>query len=152
MTVSVQYTLYRPSTGEIITSGMISGSADMKDVQIAANISIYGDDCAAVEMDSDRNTQYVQMLSETPTIVNRPNLQVSVDKTTIIGGGDDYLTLTGLPDPCQIIIDAPDPTVATTVTEVTGGGFEFEAATPGVYTIEVKRFPFLPFRIDVTAN
>lgn len=151
MTVSSDYTIYRPSSGEILASGMISGSADMISVQIDANVAIYGNDCSALKVSSDSNTQYVQVLSETPTVVDRPKLQVNVDKTSIIAGGDDYLTLTGLPDPCEIIIDAPDPTVETTVTEVAGGGFEFEAATPGSYTIEVRRFPFIPFRIDITA-
>lgn len=152
MTISAHYTLYRPSSGEILTSGMVGGSADMISVQIDANVSLYGSDCSALKVPSDPNTQYVQVLSETPTVVNRPNLQVSIDKTSIIADSADYLTLTGLPDPCEIIIDAPDPTVETTVIEVSGGGFEFEAATPGIYTIEVRRFPFLPFRIDVTAT
>lgn len=152
MTINTPYTLYYESSGEIITSGIIGGSADMKDLQIAANVAIFGSDCASLEVDSDANTQYVQVLSETPTIVDRPYLQISIDKTSIIAGGDDYLTLTGLPDPCEIIIDAPDPTVETTITEVSGGGFEFEATTPGLYTIEVRRFPFVPFRVDVTAT
>jgi hypothetical protein len=152
MTMAVPYTLYYASSGEIITSGIIGGSADMKDLQIAANIALFGDDCVAMEVDSDPKTQYVQVLSETPTVVDRPNLQVGIDKTSIIAGGDDYLTLTGLPDPCEIIIDAPDPTVETMITEVSGGGFEFEAATPGIYTIEVRRFPFLPLKIEVTAT
>lgn len=151
MTINTPFTLYYESSGEIIASGMIGGSADMKDLQIAANVSIFGSDCASLEVDSDADTQYVQVLSETPTIVDRPYLQISIDTTSIIAGGGDYLTLTGLPDPCQIIIDAPDPTVQTTITEVSGGGFEFEAATPGIYTIEVRRFPFLPFKIEITA-
>lgn len=152
MTMFFPYTLYYASSGEIITSGMIGGSADMKDLQIAANIALFGSDCAALEEDSDPETQYVQGLSETPTVIDRPNLQIRIDKTSIIAGGEDYLTLTGLPDPCQIIVDAPDPTVETTVTEVSGGGFEFEAATPGIYAIEIRRFPFLPFRIDIMAT
>lgn len=152
MTITIPYTIYRPSSGEIITSGIVSGGADMNTRQIEANVSIYGDDCAAVEVDSDPNTQYVQALSESPTVLDRPNLQVSIDKTSIIADGADYLTLTGLPDPCEIIVDAPDPTVETTITEVSGGGFEFEADTPGTYTIEVRRFPFLPLKIEVTAT
>lgn len=152
MTISTEYTIYRISSGEIYTSGLISGGADMIPVQIDANLSIYGSDCSALKVSGDPNTQYVQVLSETPTVVARPNLQVSVDKTSIIADGDDYLTLSGLPDPCEIIIDAPDPTVETTITEVLGGGFEFEATTPGLYTIEIRRFPFLPFKIEITAT
>jgi hypothetical protein len=77
---------------------------------------------------------------------------VEVNKTTLVADGVDSITLTGLPDPCQIIIDDPDPLVETTTTTVTGGGFVFVADDPGIYTVEVRRWPFVPFKIEFTAT
>jgi hypothetical protein len=42
--------------------------------------------------------------------------------------------------------------VETTVTTVSGGGFVFIADDPGVYSVEVSRWPFLPFLIEFTAT
>lgn len=144
--------IYKISTGEIVSSGGITFDPNQKNHQIDCAIAPWGADThALVEEGSDPQSQYVQVLSDASVILDRPSLHISIDKTTISADGVDYLTLTGLPDPCEIIIDAPDPTVETTITEVSGGGFEFDATTPGLYTIEVKRFPFLAFKIEITA-
>lgn len=147
------YVLYRSGTGEILTVISIAGSQDLEAVQVAANVAAYGPDCAALRGHSgDSQTQYVQSLNDEPVIANKPPMPIVLDKTEIAAGGTDYATLTGLPDPCEIIVDDPDPTVETTVYTVEGGGFEFEAQTPGLYTIEVRRFPFLPLKVEITAT
>jgi hypothetical protein len=146
-------TIYRTDTGEIVSSGGILLIAEFRDAQISAALAPWGsDNHDLLEVASDPNTQYVQVFNGVEIVVDKAVLQVAVDKTAITADGEDFATLTGLPNPCEIIIDDPDPTVETTTTQVFGGGFEFAAATPGVYTIEVRRFPFLPWKVEITAT
>lgn len=147
------YAVYRLDTGRIVSSGAIGTSDDLKDAQIAANLAVWGaEEHAAIEAQADAESHYVGTLGGEPAVLDRPNLMVRVDKTVIEAGGIDEAVLTGLPDPCEVVIDDPDPTVETTVAEVTGGGFIFAADNPGTYTIEIRRFPFLPFKAEITAT
>jgi hypothetical protein len=146
-------TLYRTDTGEIVSTGGILLIAEFRDTQISAALAPWGSDShALLEVASHPDTQYVQVLDGIDTVIDKPELAVMIDKTEILADGDDAAILTGLPNPCVIILDDPDPTVETTMTEVFGGGFEFAAATPGVYTLEVRRFPFLPWHAEITAT
>lgn len=148
-----QYTLYRPSTGEIITSLEIFGNPDEDYIQVEANCANNAPDCASVEGYGETGTHYVAVLGDRVIIADRPDLIVIVqdEKTTLQADGIDSITLTGLPNPCDIIIDDPDPDVETQTITVTGGGFIFTADDPGVYTVEVRRWPFMPFKIEFTA-
>lgn len=150
-------TVFKTATGEVVSSTRHTSDGDenFKALVIANILTTWGDGYGVAEGDANPTDEfYVQFLDETAIIVRKPDLIVHVedDKTTIESGGEDYTTLTGLPDPCTIIIDDPDPGVATQEIEVTGGGFIFEADDPGVYTIEIRRFPFLPFRMEITAT
>ena len=150
-------TVYRKDTGEIVQYSNFMCGEDIE--QISRNffgrLQFFGaTDHDYVEFPSDPETDYVAVMGEQVVIAQRPELIVFVedDKLEIRAGGEDSTTLTGLPDPCQIIVDDPDPAVETQTYDVTGGGFIFEADDPGVYTIEVRRFPFLPFKIEITAT
>lgn len=152
-----QIAVYDLLTGEIISTGGIQFDDDLKEVQIAAALAPWGvETCGLYEgmAEASKETQYVAVLDGVPALVDKPELLVFIenDKTTILADGVDETTLTGLPDPCEIIIDDPDPTVETQVVEVTGGGFVFTAEDPGVYSIEVVRFPFLPWIVEITAT
>jgi hypothetical protein len=48
-------------------------------------------------------------------------------------------------------VDDSDPGVETQTFAVEGGGFVFSADDPGVYTVEVRRWPFVPFKVEFTA-
>jgi hypothetical protein len=145
--------IYRTDTGEVVSTGSIVFLDEFRATQISAALAPWGDDIhALVETASDPATQYIQVLDGIAEAVDKPELVVDIDKTEILADDEDFATLTGLPDPCEIIVDDPDPTVETTTTQVFGGGFEFAAATPGVYTIEVRRFPFLPLKVEITAT
>ncbi len=149
------YTIYRKDTGEIATTIYIGGSADLEPIQVAANVEQWGaDDYAAVIGDSDGAIHYIAILDDQAVIADRPELIVTTedDRTTLQADGIDTITLTGLPDPCEIIVDDPDPGVETQSFIVDGGGFVFSVDDPGVYTIEVRRWPFLPFKIEFTAT
>lgn len=145
--------VYKIDTGEIVDSGYVSVADDAKQNMLDARLAPWGADTHAVlTAYGMATTHYVGTLGGEPAVMERPPLVVQIDKTTIEAGGIDEAVLTGLPDPCEIIIDDPDPTVETTVAEVAGGGFIFAADTPGAYTIEVRRFPFLPFKVEIVAT
>lgn len=149
-------TIYKKATGEIVQYSYFDCPDDIE--FIAKNhygrLLFFGvEEYDFVDAKSDPATQYVAILDGQQIVAERPDLVVFVenDKTTIQADGVDETTLTGLPDPCEIIIDDPDPTVETQRIEVAGGGFIFAAENPGVYTIEVIRFPFLPWKVEITA-
>lgn len=146
--------IYKEDTGEVISRVDIGFIDEFKESQLAAMLAPWGEGHGALEAEGTPETHYVATLGDRVLSAERPELIVATvdDKTTLVADGVDSITLTGLPDPCDIIIDDPDPTVETTVTEVTGGGFVFVADDPGVYTVEVRRWPFLPFKIEFTAT
>ena len=147
-------TVYKKETGEIVQVGGFSSEPDFVEMNFAIKVDVYGGaDHDVVDAPADPETHYVAVIDGVPTVVDKPELLVFVenDKTTIQADGVDETTLTGLPDPCEIIIDDPDPLVETQVIQVTGGGFIFTAEDPGVYSIEVVRFPFLPWIVEITA-
>lgn len=148
--------IYDLATGEIKSTGSIQVDAEFLEQQTAAALAPWGADVHGIVVSSvsaDPARHYVVMLGDRAVVAERPELVVSVldDRTTLQAGGVDAVTLTGLPDPCEIIVDDPDPDVETAVHTVSGGGFVFVAQDPGVYTVEVRRWPFLPFKIEFTA-
>ena len=153
--MSVYYpTIYKKGTGEIVQTGMISCEPDFIDMQFAARLDYYGGTTHdVVDAPADAAIHYVAVLDEQEIITERPELFVRSegDKRTLQADGIDTIVLTGLPDPCEIIIDDPDPDVETAIHTVEGGGFVFIADDPGVYSVEVRRWPFLPFLIEFTA-
>lgn len=147
------FVIYRKETGEIVTDG---GGIDfhdpIADIQIAAALAPWGDDYGLFEAVGLQDDHYVVMMDETPVVVERPPIPYQIDSTTVPAGDGSYVTITGLHNPCELVIDNPDPTVETWRVTVEDGGFEFECDTPGVYTIDISRFPFLPARIEITAT
>ena len=146
--------IYKEDTGEVVSQVDVGFIDEFKDVQIASMLAPWGEGHALIEAEGNPDTHYITTLGDRVISAPRPDLVVSTvdDRATLLADGIDSITLTGLPDPCDIVIDDPDPTVETTVTEVTGGGFVFVADDPGVYTVEVRRWPFLPFKIEFTAT
>jgi hypothetical protein len=148
-------TVYRKDTGLIVQYSEFYCQEDEEFVQknFDIRVQMFGaDEHAYIATPADPAAHYVITLDEQAFLVDRPPLIVQTDKISLTADGIDSITLTGLPDPCDIIIDAPDPDVETTVTEVTGGGFIFIADDPGIYTVEVVRWPFVPFKIEFTAT
>lgn len=148
--------IYETDTGRIVSVGSIQVDAEFLAGQTAAALAPWGADAHGIVVSgisADPARHYVVMLGDRTVVADRPDLIVSVldDRTTLQAGGQDGITLTGLPDPCEIIVDAPDADVETSVHAVSGGGFVFTAGDPGVYTVEVRRWPFLPFKIEFTA-
>ena len=145
--------IYRKSTGEIISTGGVQFEDGHRDAQIAAALAPWGDDYAITEGVGNADLDYIAIIDEQAIVAERSPLIVYTEgnKVTLAADGEDSIVLTGLPNPCEIIIDDPDPDVETEIISVSGGGFVFMADDPGVYTVEVRRWPFLPFKIEFTA-
>lgn len=145
-------TIYKKDTGEIVQTGMIWCEDDMIEVNFNARLTYYGAEThSIINAEANGDTQYVAFLGEQNLVIDRPPVPYQIDKTVITADGDDFCTITGLHNPCEVVVDDPDPLVETTITTVTGGSFEFAAEAAGTYTIEISRFPFLPMTLEITA-
>lgn len=145
-------TVYRKDTGQIVQTGMIWCEDALTPGNFAARLSYYGEEThGIIDAEANPNTQYVANMNDQVLLIDRPQIPYSVDRTTIYSGTGDYATISGLHDPCEIVIDDPDPLVETITETVTGGFFEFAAETPGEYTIQINKFPFLPMTLVIEA-
>lgn len=145
--------IYEIATGEIKSRGGIDFYEGAEESQVAAALAPWGaDNHGLLVQDGDPDKSYVYVVGGVPTVDVRPPIPYQIDKTTITAGGTDFLTISGLHNPCDVIVDAPDPLVETTITTVTGGSFEFAAEDPGLYTIEISRFPFIPMKLEITVE
>lgn len=148
-------TVYRVETGEIMGYSTFSVSDDPEEIEknFSVRVRMYGETgYGYVAAESDPAIHYVAIQGDTPVVTERLPVPYRIDRDTLTAGTGDYITITGLHNPCELVIDNPDPTVATWRATVSGGGFEFEAETAGLYTIEISRFPFLPATIEITAT
>jgi hypothetical protein len=82
---------------------------------------------------------------ENGSLVPRATLNATWSKTTITANGTDTAVLSGLPDPCTVMIDGE-------AHEITGGSLEFAASSPGVYRISIDEVQYLPEQWEITAT
>lgn len=154
--MSMNYcTIYNKSTGEIVHSSDFSCGDDSEQIELnySARLNFYGVETHAVlRIPANGQVQYVAFSGDEVLLMDKPQIPFDIDKTVITAGTGDFVTITGLHTPCEIVVDDPDPTVETIVHTVEGGTFEFEADTPGLYFIEISRFPFLPARLEISAT
>lgn len=146
--------IYQIDTGEIKAPGGIQfePEADIRQSQILSALRPWGEQTHALLIGAgSSDLHYVGLLGEQPVLLDRPPIPYQISKTSLTVDGEDFLTISGLHDPCNVVIDDPDPLVETISETVTGGSFEFAAETPGVYTIQITKFPFLPLTLEITA-
>jgi hypothetical protein len=146
--------VYRIDTGEIVQYSNFTCQDD--DDLVAKNYDYRLDEAgrsehAILKQETDPVTQYVAAMGDQVLVIERPSIPYQIDKTFIMAGGEDFCTISGLHDPCEVVIDDPDPLVETVTVTVTGGAFEFSADTAGVYTIQIDKFPFLLMTLEVIA-
>lgn len=148
-------TVFNKETGEIVQYSYFDCPEDSEfiDKNYQTRVGFFGSNTHSFIAEKPNNeSQYVVMMEERPILVDRPSIPYQFDRTTLTAGTGDFITITGLHNPCELVIDDPDPTVETWRVTVDDGGFEFEADTPGVYTIEITHFPFIPAKIEIIAS
>lgn len=148
------FLVFKKTTGEIACQSLITLDLNEDDAakQIEALIAPWGTDYAAVKGETDPSLSYVIFVGGEHRVVPRPTIPYSIDKTTLIANGSDFVTITNLHNPCTVVLDDPDPVTETTSHIVTNGGFEFAADVPGLYTIQISQFPFLPMTLEILAT
>ncbi len=153
--MSTEFTLvtFANATGEIRAVSYHSCEESHKPGVLDLARTHWGDSFTVLETGGTIEPQqnYVVMLDSGPVILDRPDLPYAVDKTVILADGEDAATISGLSDPSDVVIDDPDPMSETITATVTGGSFEFSADVPGLYTIQIARFPFLPLTLEIIA-
>lgn len=146
-------TVYLKDTGEVRACTHHSCEQDFKETVIENIHNAWGvSEHGVIDSESLPEKHYVGVVGGKPIVIDRPPIPYVIDKTTLVAGTGDFVTITGLHNPCTIVVDDPDPTVETATHVVTDGGFEFEPETPGVYIIEISKFPFLSATITITAT
>lgn len=147
-------TIYKKGTGEIVQSSsfMCPDDPELIRLNIKGRLDVFGAETHdSLLVPSDSTLHYVALMGDEAIILDRPAVPYHVDKTVIFAGGSDIATISGLHDPCDIVIDDPDPLVETITTTVTGGGFEFAAENAGIYTIQIDKFPFRLLTLQIVA-
>lgn len=146
--------IYRKDSGQIVQYSNFTCQQDEELISrnYEARMIGFGEtEHAILEEESDPATQYIQMMGDAPVVLARPSVPYQIDKTVIVSGGEDFCTISGLHDPCEVVIDDPDPLVETVTVTVTGGAFEFAADQVGTYTIGIDKFPFMPLSLEIMA-
>lgn len=84
--------------------------------------------------------------TQTNTLSTRPDIAYTLSKPTIIADGTDTLTISGLPNPCQVTW--PDGLQS----EVTDGEIIFGTDLPGFHEFKLEAFPYKDLTITVEAT
>ncbi len=128
-----RYVLYSPQTGLIRqVMDIADDEADLYEQPDGAVMPV----TASPELERDYVLDGV--------VIPRPTLS-AFDKTSIAADGIDTATLSGLPDPCTILINGQEHTV-------TGGTLDLDADRPGTYRVEIRHFPYRDFAQEITAT
>jgi len=129
------YQCYDPKTGRIFSTVTVSED-------IAEHMQAQGE--ALIEGDGNDLEHFIDVSISPPKIRERPKQTTRQDKTHIKADGEDMMTLSGLPIPCNISING-------TAFDVKDGLLEMTTLLPGDYVIRAEAFPFVDWEGKVTA-
>lgn len=91
----------------------------------------------------NREGQYIDITQSPPTLKDKTPLIADFDSLILQANGNDFITLSNLPEICTVWLDQEPH-------EITDGVFEFDALSPGVYEVYVDEVKH--FRKDWTIN
>lgn len=124
------FTVYDPSTGKIIRHGFCAKEAIRFQAMLGEAVIDRAPD--------DDQTQYIV----NGEFATRP--EVSISKTEIVADGVDVAVI-DLGEPFVVVVNGE-------TYEIEDGSLEFSTDMPGVYTLEIDHFPYMPFKQEVTAH
>jgi hypothetical protein len=129
--MDVEATFYSPENGRILASRY----GQQKSIELEGLPYVPGT--------YDSGTHYIDITQTPPVAVLRAVPQISQNKSTISAGGEETMTLRGLPPSCVVTIgdiryDVPDSEL------------EWGTLMPATYSVRVEAFPYLDWESEVT--
>ncbi|KAB0682011.1 hypothetical protein [Aureimonas leprariae] len=94
------------------------------------------------ELSGDLHLLY---LDAEDALVPRPTCSAAIDRTVIRADGEDAAVLSGLPDPCALLINGMPRDVA-------GGSIEIRSRRPGTFLIQLQHWPLVDWSVTVEAE
>lgn len=83
-------------------------------------------------------------------LAERAAMSLAVSTAAIAADGVEAAEISGLPDPCRVMIDGPMPIGPTTVT---GGTLSITASLPGAWRVRVEADPvYQPWSVTINAT
>jgi len=135
--------VYNVITGEITSVRDVPESMMSIQAQEGQSYLELGDYKLSDEFDV-RMDDYVDTTMGVSRIVCKPEITSSFDKVVIQADDVDTATINDLPDDCQVTIEGDTYTV-------TDNTFELTVPLPGIYTITIEKFPFIPKEVQIEA-
>lgn len=144
--MTVQYTVFDTSTGEILRTGecMTVAQAQLQGSTPGTSVLTVG---------SDPTSQVVQDPGGFPGIVNKPPSPMSADKTSIHADGVEQLTISSVPIGSVARFTVPDNQGFAAVPDqtVNDGSLAVTTTVIGTYVIRVQAFPNTDFMVTFNA-
>ena len=94
-----------------------------------------------LEGEGSGDTQYI----DNGVITDRPSMNLSVDKTTIVANGTDEATISNIPSGATATCEGESLTIDD-------GELVFTADTAGIYTIKFECWPYLDEEVTINAT
>lgn len=132
---------YELSTGRIVMTGFCPSSALSYQAETGYGIIV---DTAGVSSD-DSHIVSGAVLAKNPQ-------SVTVSKTSMTADGSDSVVFGSITNPSSCVIEVPVDAVGIAPFTITDGTLTFKTFVPGVYTITIDYFPYLPFVQTITAS
>lgn len=139
------YTTFDRSTGRIL-------SVTSTDDALETYLSNASEDFVKGRVDG--GTSYIDPTSKQP--LARSAAPFVPDKTTLVSGGTDMVTFSGLPNPAEVYVKGSatqgTPNSPGMMTLVSDGTAQLSFNLPGTYTVTVRTVPYLDAVFTLTAT
>lgn len=139
----MQFIVYRNTDGMILRTGECLFEVLSLQAQTGET---------AIGGEADDATEYINTTNQ--SVIARPSLTATWNKTTITANGTDTATLgSSLPNPTIVTVDVPTGAVLPDPEEVTAGSFSLATTISGDYTVRIyPPFPYMSITQVITAS
>ncbi|WP_342234660.1 hypothetical protein [Inquilinus sp. OTU3971] len=131
----VLFLVYAPSDGRIVANGAAARG-------VAEKQALYLEDRAVLIVDDQADPETMCIVEG--AVEARPSLP-EFDQTEIAADDTDVATISGLPDPCTVIVDG-------VAHAIEGGSLALSSPMPATYVVEIKHWPYKEARYEIVAR
>lgn len=136
----VNYITYNTETNRIIKQGTTPSTMLQEQVTLKNEAALQGEGSGA--------THYV-VTNPDPVITLLLTNNTQIDKTTVIADSIDKVTLSNLPPNAELLVLGMGGNLQQIV-------YTYEESIsfdlPGLYTIQINAFPYLPYKVTINAS